>query len=315
MRSRIAVATGLALVATAFALSASEPTAVERAIPARLAAQSLLLDGAVRGALAIAVGERGHVLISRDRGKSWQQAEVPSRAMLTGVYLHDERLGWAVGHDETILRTRDGGATWELLHHAPESERPLLDVWFRDAERGLAVGAYGTVLATSDGGATWEEQPLGEDDFHLNQISAAADGTLYLAAEAGHLYRSRDGGATWQTLASPYEGSFFGVLPLSGSSVLAFGLRGHLYRSDDRGESWRSLETGSEATLVGGIDLGNGSVMIAGLAGVLLTSQDGGASFRLRTFDDRRAHVAAIAVEGELLLLGEGGARRLEEAR
>ena len=73
--------------------------------------------------------------------QSWTQAKVPTRALLTGVYLHDSQLGWAVGHDEVVLRTRDGGATWERVHYAPENERPLLDVWFADAEHGLAASA------------------------------------------------------------------------------------------------------------------------------------------------------------------------------
>ena len=69
-----------------------------------------------RDGLVVAVGERGHVLVSGDEGRSWRQADVPSRALLTGVFMHDARLGWAVGHDEVVLRTRDGGLTWERVH-------------------------------------------------------------------------------------------------------------------------------------------------------------------------------------------------------
>ena len=87
--------------------------ALEPALMARLAPHSLLLDAVERGPLWVAVGERGHVLVSADRGANWTQAKVPTRVLLTGVWMHDERLGWAVGHDETILRTRDGGTTWE----------------------------------------------------------------------------------------------------------------------------------------------------------------------------------------------------------
>jgi len=309
-----AAAASLALVTGAATALAAGPSGGERSIPARLAARSLLLDGAARAGIVVAVGERGHVLVSRDQGATWTQSDVPTRALLTGVWLHDARLGWAVGHDETILRTRDGGATWELVHAAPEAERPLLDVWFRDTEHGIAVGAYGAFLITADGGSTWTEQPIGEDDFHLNQIAAAADGRLYLAAEAGHLYRSADGGATWTALASPYNGSFFGVLPLADGALLVYGLRGNLFRSEDGGDSWRELATGTEATLMAGVELGGGKVVVAGLAGAVLHSDDGGRSFHGEALEDRRGRVAAVAVDGAVLLLGEGGARRLEEA-
>ena len=86
------------------------------------------------------VGERGHILISDDDGASWTQAKVPTRVLLTAVHMHDERTGWAVGHDAVILRTGDGGETWTMVHQAPDEELPLLDVWFRDERTGFAVG-------------------------------------------------------------------------------------------------------------------------------------------------------------------------------
>ena len=68
------------------AAAASTGTAIEKSRPARLAPRSLLLDGAARGGLVVAVGERGHILLSSDAGASWRQAEVESRALLTGIH-------------------------------------------------------------------------------------------------------------------------------------------------------------------------------------------------------------------------------------
>ena len=74
-------------------------------------------------------------------------------------------------------------------------------------------------------------------DYHLNRIVGVGN-RLYVAAEGGQLYRSDDRGASWRALPSPYEGSFFGLVPIRGEGLLAFGLRGHLYRSADAGETW-----------------------------------------------------------------------------
>ena len=137
---------------------------------APLAVESLLLDGAAAGSRLVVVGERGHILTSTDDGASWTQAEVPTRVLLTALHMHDERTGWAVGHDAVILRTVDGGESWTLAHQAPEEELPLLDVWFRDERTGFAVGAYGYFLATKDGGETWTSRTISEDDFHLNAL-------------------------------------------------------------------------------------------------------------------------------------------------
>ncbi len=292
-----------------------EAAPIQRSLPARLAAQSLLIDVAVRDGRWLAVGERGHVIVSTDAAATWTQADVPARALLTGVFMHDASLGWAVGHDETILRTRDGGTTWERVHYAPDNEKPLLDVWFADDRRGLAVGAYGTILATEDGGTTWTSRQVnGDDDFHLNQIVAAPDGSLYIAAEAGHLYRSTDSGATWTPLTSPYQGSFFGVLPLADGPLLAYGLRGNLFRSSDQGTTWERIDTGSEETLTCAVPLGQGRFVVGGMAGTLLWSD--GAGVRKQELRDRKAITAlAVADDRAVVTLGEGGVHRLDIPR
>ncbi len=282
----------------------------ENSIQAPLTARSLKLDAvAVDGAL-VAVGHRGHIIISSDGGETWQQTEVPTRATLTGVDFYDRNLGWVVGHDSVILRTKDGGVTWERVHWAPEDEAPFFDVWFSDAENGIAIGAYGSYFTTSDGGTTWNFEPIGDTDWHLHQIARASDGRLYMAAEAGMAYRSDDAGETWIELPSPYGGSFFGVLPLEGDVVLLFGLRGHLFRSEDAGESWLEIETGTVAMLTSGITLDDGTIVITGLGGIVLVSSDGGRTFELREQSSRRGIQTVVqASDDSLLLVGEFGVR------
>ena len=56
---------------------AAEPV---QSLPAVRATHSLLLDGASVDGLLVAVGERGHVLLSDDGGLSWRQTTVPTRA-------------------------------------------------------------------------------------------------------------------------------------------------------------------------------------------------------------------------------------------
>jgi photosystem II stability/assembly factor-like uncharacterized protein len=340
MRRAVKAAGSAALVALAAAAlaAAQDPQIVDPpAQQARLAARSLLLDVTRAGGRLVAVGERGHVLHSDDEGGTWTQAKtVPTSVMLTGVHFSDARIGWAVGHDEVILRTQDGGVTWKKVHYAPEAQQPLLDIWFDNGRRGIAIGAYGTYYTSEDGGLTWarrtfEPQPLqGKgaaadgaldesamdeaigSEFHLNQISAMGK-RLYIAAEAGRLFRSDDGGATWITLPSPYDGSFFGVLPLAEDVVLAFGLRGRLYRSEDAGNTWKQIASSTVAMLADGTRRADpGNVVIVGLSGTVLVSRDGGNTFELMQQPDRRGAWAVIRARGGVVVAGEGGVRRVE---
>jgi photosystem II stability/assembly factor-like uncharacterized protein len=276
-------------------------------------------------------------MLSDDRGVNWRQAKsVPTRDMLTAVFFADSQYGWAVGHDETILNTVDGGETWTRSHFAPEAQQPLLDLWFANRVSGIAVGAYGAYFTTNDGGRTWASTrfapppaPIathdgpssngagapdeGElpPDYHLNRIIGVGN-RLYIAAEGGQLYRSDDRGANWRVLPSPYEGSFFGLVPIRGEGLLAFGLRGHLFRSADGGETWSQLESHTTAMLTDGIAINDLRVVIGGLAGVLLVSGDAGESFTLTQQDDRKGVSALLpGPAGSVVVAGEGGLRTI----
>jgi len=308
-RTTIAVLLLVALVSSSGAVTAQYAVA-EISVMAPLAPKSLMLDAVALDDRLVAVGERGHILISTDNGATWRQIEVPTRAMLTAVAFVDNEVGVAVGHDSVILRTTDGGETWDLVFSAPEDEAPFFEVWFSDEVNGVAIGAYGSHFRTTDGGLTWDFEPIGDTDWHLHEVARAGNGKLYLAAEAGFVYRSDDGGGTWIELTSPYEGSYFGVLPLEGDSVLLYGLRGHLFRSDDAGESWLEIPTGTVALLTNGIRLSDGTIIIVGLGGAVLASSDDGQSFTFHQQAGRRGISAIVeTADGSLLLVGEFGVR------
>jgi photosystem II stability/assembly factor-like uncharacterized protein len=312
-RASAALVMALLLLCSVGGAQAQQEEAIEHAVQAPLAARSLLLDVTAAGKVVVAVGERGHILLSADSGKSWSQADVPTTSNLTSVAFLDELFGVAVGHDAVIVRTRDGGRTWERVYWDPDLETPLLDVWIASGERMLAIGAYGLALESLDGGDSWETVYVSDMDAHLNHIADAPSGALYIAAEAGVAYRSDDEGTTWTELPSPYEGSFFVTVPLAGDSLLLAGLRGHMFRSEDRGESWTTIETGTRAMLTGGLDLGNGRVVVVGLVGTVLVSEDGGRTFALRPRASRHGiQAAAQAPDGALVVVGEFGAARVE---
>jgi len=297
----------------------------EYATLAPLAKHSLLIAASTTPDLLVVAGERGHILYSND-GKDWQQANVPTRAMLTGITMLDSSTGWAVGHDAVILKTVDGAKNWTKVYSDIELEAPLLDLLFLDNDNGIAIGAYGLYLVTHDGGASWQQigfntilksddASTGEEedffDFHLNDIEISENGNLYIAAEAGNIFRSTDKGASWSALSSPYQGSFFGILPTDQNTLLVFGLRGHLYRSTDDGTSWSAIDSGTTEMLTSGVMVDN-HIILSATGGVYLVSQDKGETFQVRSLDKRQG-ISSIKVidENTLLLVGEFGVKTL----
>ena len=320
MRHGITVTAGRAarrfiatLIIGALALPALSPAASEDAEPAPLAVKSLLLAVAKTENSIVVVGDRGHILRSKDDGKTWTQCAVPTRAMLTGVSFPDALHGWAVGHDGVILNTVDGGETWQRQDKGDDLETVYLDVLFLNAQRGFAVGAYSKFIFTEDGGKTWQSGAPSEHDLHYNRLTAAPGGRLFLAGESGSLLISSDTGRTWQPSAVPYDGSLFGYVPVDEKTGVVHGLRGHIFTSVDQGVTWVPNNSEIKALIMGGTRLRSGSIVLGGQGGNFFISRDQGSSFTHWKPTGYGGSVAALveANDGALIVVGETGVTRL----
>src|SRR4029079_7692188 len=80
------------------------------------------------------------------------------------VFFLNEQVGFVAGgwrtNDsiQTILKTSDGGATWNILRDVPGYW--LKSIYFTDPNHGYAVGEHGVALRTTDGGNNWSQMTL-----------------------------------------------------------------------------------------------------------------------------------------------------------
>ena len=276
------------------------------ALPPRL----LLLDGAFAGADIVAVGERGTILRSSDNARSWNYVAPVTSATLTGVsFADDGQHGWAVGHDALILATMDGGRTWAKQWQSENLQDSFLNALALDAQHAFAIGAYGLFLATADGGKTWARKKILDDDYHLNRLTRGPSGTLYLAGEHGTLLRSTDNGAKWTRLTTPYNGSFYGLLPLDRRTLLAHGLSGRVFRSIDDGAMWAQIATPEPPMLLAaGLQMKSNFLVLAGQARAHFVSRDYGKTIIPWAVTIDTAISALLELpDGSVLALGEAG--------
>jgi photosystem II stability/assembly factor-like uncharacterized protein len=274
-----------------------------------LASKSLVQAVTRAGTRVVAVGARGHVLVSADDGQTWRQSPVPVSSDLTSVFFVDERNGWAVGHDGVILATTDGGATWALQldgaranraivddlarkpgaaallaeanrNVAQGADKPFLDVWFADEKVGYAVGAYNYIFRTADGGKSWKPWFDRTDNpkyLNLYAIRPAAGG-LFIVGEAGLVLRLDATAQRFRTVDIGYQGTLLGVAG-NENVVLAFGLRGSAFRSDDSGRTWMKVDARLASTIVGGASLPDGGFALADASGHVSVSRDAARTF------------------------------------
>ena len=284
----------------------------EYAKPSSMTTKALILDVAEIGDRLVAAGEYGHIIYSDDRGESWVQANsVPTRNTITKITFLDEKTGFAVGHDATILKTEDGGDNWTLKYIERRGENPLFGLQFSSPSYGVAVGAFSTVMETTDGGETWNSRPLiegGFDDFHLNGLFTDAQGGFYIPAEFGVVYKSTDGGRTFEGIQTAYEGSFWGGMSLQNKDLLIWGMRGNAYLSNDGGRSWVRALTNTDRSISGGTQLADGTIVLTGLSGLVLVSIDSGRNFAANVRPDRLSFATVSSKsDGEVLLYGDPG--------
>jgi photosystem II stability/assembly factor-like uncharacterized protein len=306
-------AAGCALLATAALLAQETDLDVRYAEHLPLVPESMFLDMTrTDDGLLVAVGERGHIMLSTD-GTAWEQAEVvPTQATLTTVTGKNGRL-WAAGHDAVILTSGDNGKNWTLQNFDPARQQAVMDLYFTDEFNGVAIGSYSLYLRTRDGGRTWEDVTIDEEGgYHLNSMVRFDDGRRMIAGEAGYSYRSFDDGETWELMDMPYPGSMWGSLMTGEQCVLFFGLRGHVLESCDFGDSWVEHLVDTESSISDGAQFGE-RVVLAANSGTLVTRDDG-QEFTVHTHSSGVDFAAIVALpDGTFRLVGEDGIFRYPE--
>ncbi|MHC5350200.1 WD40/YVTN/BNR-like repeat-containing protein [Metapseudomonas furukawaii] len=332
------IALGLALAAGTCGAAPLVDVLDLPAARSELAVRSPLLDLAQAGSRLVAVGQRGHILYSDDQGRSWNQARVPVSSDLTAVHFPTPTQGWAVGHDGVVLHSDDGGASWvrqldgrqigrlvqdfyasraDAAQWLDEGRRleqdgadkPFLDLWFSDERNGFVVGAFNLIFRTRDGGQSWEpwlDRTDNPSAYHLGAIASDGEG-LYIAGEQGLLLRLDPTGERFTALASPYAGSYFGLVAEPGV-LLVHGLRGHAYRSHDGGDSWSPVDTGLNASITASAKDGAGRLYLFSQTGQALVSADKGAHFQpLDLGQPVPVYGALVSADAGLLLAGARG--------
>jgi photosystem II stability/assembly factor-like uncharacterized protein len=252
------------------------------------AVQSLLLDLAQASSRGVAVGERGHVLVSESR-REWRQVEnVPTRSTLTAVTTVGDKV-WAVGHDGVIIHSADGGLTWERQRAAPYDPEstdlhngvPLLDVLFFDDNNGLAVGAYALLLRTADGGRTWTQQSLS-----ATAPDAAAEGAAAASMDDSAMDDAAEDEASWTfdedelELEEESDPHLNGIVRTGDGSLMIVAERGSAFRSTDGGYQWQRLKLPYDGSMFGVIGFEGRHVLAFGLRGNVFESTDLGDSWR-----------------------------------
>ena len=213
---------------------------------------------------------------SEDGGESWAHVGLPDVQQVGRIIVHptDPKTVFVAGmghpyganEERGVFRTRDGGKTWnkvlfvDVNTGASQVEFDPADpntvyaaLWaHREGpwENGSFSGKTSGLYKSLDGGTTWRPLTKGlptaaEGAGHVIFCVAPNDPkrlyVLVSAAARSGVYRSDDGGETWQQVSTDRRlGVDIRVHPKNRDVVFAAGTAS--YRSDDGGKTWNSIK-------------------------------------------------------------------------
>jgi photosystem II stability/assembly factor-like uncharacterized protein len=247
-----------------------------------LAVLTVCLPCPAQGAESAALA---NALLARIPARSLGPGSMGGRVVDVEVAERDRRLMYVAAATGGLWKSADGGASWKPVFDqqgclclgdvAIAPSNPDV-VWVGTGEANLlrSVSCGNGVYRTTDGGKTWQHLGL-KETRHIGRIAVhPKDPDVAWVAALGHawgpnkergLYRTTDGGKTWQQVKFLDEDTGFidvavdpadpDILYASAYTVkrdafsgmpprLQFGPKAGLYRSGDGGRTWERMTEG-----------------------------------------------------------------------
>jgi photosystem II stability/assembly factor-like uncharacterized protein len=189
----------------------------------------------------------GRIYRSINGGSTWIAVDSPKIAEPNDMFFVDTLKGFAVGEFGGIVRTVDGGVTWQQVVYVLSqfgNFSPLRKVFFTTRDSGWAIGGISgveTKVRTTDGGATWQtSNTFVGSSLHGLHFADSRNGWTVGGVNAGLVIeRTTDGGITWtkqqQPFGFPGPNYFEAVYMINASEGWIVGDLGSILRTTNAG--------------------------------------------------------------------------------
>jgi photosystem II stability/assembly factor-like uncharacterized protein len=285
----------------------------------------IVFDTSDPDAVYLATREHGYVY-SYDNGRSWQHPAdaVVHEGTVSSIAVDQvDKCTVYIAKGRNVIKTEDCNRTFDpelFVDATGETVTRVRTDWY-DPQVVWIGTTGGSVVKSMNGGDTWTTvMRLGDGVVDL-LVSRADSRVVVVATEDKGLFRTSDGGATWEDLEAaldPFRNAKNGILlreDVSGSVMYYANERG-LLRSRDQGKSWEGVEllTPPSSVRIYGLAIhpDDGDRVYYGTSGTFYSATDGGKEWHTRELPTSRA-ATAIAVDPDETDLVFVGVTEIEE--
>ena len=195
----------------------------------------------------------------------------------------DTQTAWALGFDDGIFLTTDGGRTWhlwmreEVRIHKGKIDNYYPSICANGGNTAWAGGYEGKLVRTVDGGKSWIPC-YSEVNARFNAIESLDAMHAWVVGSQGTVMETADGGENWLFRDVPTDSDLIDI-SLFEKQIWISGGEGTVIKSTDGGSSWQAVGPGIEEDLISISNGGKELAWAATASGKILRTTDGGASW------------------------------------
>lgn len=154
----------------------------------------------------------------------------PSGLSCKKIVFTDALRGFIFNEGGSLFTTKNQGTSWEMAHTDPSMK--CFDI--KDSV-AIMAGLSGTMYISTDYAKNWQQKSTGISDY-ITMIDMVSKDTIFLAS-TNRVYKSVNGGQTWQTLA-PINGAVSSFDFVTGSNGYIGKSDQAILRTTDGGQTW-----------------------------------------------------------------------------
>jgi len=176
-----------------------------------------------------------------DGGNSWLKKKIGNGQPVNKIIFIDSLRGWALGHNNFITKTTDGGSNWSLITTPIGNTQ---NIYFFDSATGWISETTQSqrLWKTTNGGLNWFANMSFQPNRVLD-IFFRNSTTGWVSTTNGYLWITTNGGTNWNSLVDPPYGYIHSLDFTDVNNGWMLSSYRNIWKTTNRGYNWTNTRS------------------------------------------------------------------------